>query len=471
MNWMINIFFLLFLTSLTGMFMQLIWLAAAKLCGHKNPIVTYIGLWFVCLSYLIPIMYILVCMNFKSSFYSVSDSDYSHIMERVFPFTLPLAKNIVFVISIIWIVVSLVFLCYHLYQFWGRMKLRKACYLETNKEVLDKLVECQKRLSLKKAPKVYRSLELSGPLCIGVFSKVIIMPEKEYLPEELDVIFMHELTHLKYHDLELKFLSLVVSVIHCCNIPAHFLFRQVSVWTEIKCDILTCRESTELFNTKKYYSTIINIMGNSGNETIKKFFITALAEKKSELTERMLYMNQYKKAGKGVRNAVVSIIVTALLAGSTVSFAAGTMTLNCYDRFVRSKFIVKEEKIIHKQKFEEITENVDKVWNLVDMTDSLVSTEEGNSCNNWIINSMDTYLVQKVYFEKGSKIKINCFSIEDTDDKIVIGIIDSNNAARSVEDIQTVSYKFDIEESGYYSVFAQNVNASAMDVTFTYYVL
>ncbi len=470
MNWMINIFFLLFLTSLTGMFMQLVWLAAAKLCGHKNPVAIYIGLWFVCLSYLIPVIYILASMHFKSSFYSIHDNDHSHIMERVFPITLPLARNVVFIIGIIWVIASLGFFFYHLYQFWGRMKFRKSCYLETNKEVLEKLTECQKRLSLKKVPKVYRSLELSGPLCIGTFSKAIIMPEKEYLPEELDVIFMHELTHIKYHDLELKFLSLVVAIIHCCNIPAHFLFRQISVWTEIKCDILTCRESKELFNTKKYYSTIINIMGNSGNKTIKKFFITALAEKKSELTKRMIYVNQYKKAGKGIRNATISVVITAFLVGSTVSFAAGTMSLNCYDKFVSNNFIVEEKKMVQEKKFEEVTENVDKIWNLVNVTDSLASTEEVNSYD-WTIDSMDTYLTQKVYFKEGSEIKIRCSSVENIDNNIVIGIIDSNNTARSVEDIQAVAYDFEIEESGYYSVFVQNSNASAMDVAFTYHVL
>lgn len=297
------------------------------------------------------------------------------------------------------------------------------------------------------------------------------MPEKEYLPEELDVIFMHELTHIKYRDLELKFLSLVVAIIHCCNIPAHFLFRQISVWTEIKCDILTCRESKELFNTKKYYSTIINIMGNSGNKTIKKFFITALAEKKSELTKRMIYVNQYKKAGKGIRNATISVVITAFLVGSTVSFAAGTMSLNCYDKFVSNNFIVEEKEMVQEKKFEEVTENVDKIWNLVNVTDSLVNTKEEAKRYNWTIDSMDTYLTQEVYFKKGSEIKIYCSSMENIDNNVVIGIIDSNNTVRSVEDIQTVSYDFEIEESGYYSIFAQNSNASAMDVTFTYRVL
>ncbi len=126
--------------------------------------------------------------------------------------------------------------------------------------------------------------------------------------------------------------------------------------------------------------------------------------------------------------------------------------------------------MVQEKKFEEVTENVDKIWNLVNVTDSLASTEEVNSYD-WTIDSMDTYLTQKVYFKEGSEIKIRCSSVENIDNNIVIGIIDSNNTARSVEDIQAVAYDFEIEESGYYSVFVQNSNASAMDVAFTYHVL
>ncbi len=127
--------------------------------------------------------------------------------------------------------------------------------------------------------------------------------------------------------------------------------------------------------------------------------------------------------------------------------------------------------MVQEKRFEEVTKNVDKIWNLVNITDSLVSTTEEVNGYNWTIDSMDTYLVQKVYLEKGNGIEISCYSMENIDNNIVVGIIDSNNTARSVEDIQIVSYDFEIEESGYYSIFAQNSNASAMDVTFTYRVL
>mgnify|MGYP006990131612 CR=1 FL=1 len=55
------------------------------------------------------------------------------------------------------------------------------------------------------------------------------------------------------------------------------------------------------------------------------------------------------------RNATISVVITAFLAGSTVSFAAGTMSLNCYDKFVSDNFIVEEKEMVQEKRFEEVT--------------------------------------------------------------------------------------------------------------------
>ena len=55
------------------------------------------------------------------------------------------------------------------------------------------------------------------------------------------------------------------------------------------------------------------------------------------------------------------------------------------------------------------------------------------------------------------------------DDYVVAGIIGPDNTARAVKDEFAVVNEFEVEEDGYYSVFARNINDHSIKVSFIYY--
>ena len=167
MNFSINIFFLVVLTSLTGTFLQLIWIFGTKLCGQKNPLAVYAGLRVVCASYLIPVVYFLVWHHFSGSFYLVSDE--TGRSQKMLMLTGDMA-SLLSVLGVLWLCLFLVQLSFQMVKYlrwsWFLKKERK----EQDEDVLRKLSECRRRLDMRKAPEVYRKLGLGTPLCTGLFS-------------------------------------------------------------------------------------------------------------------------------------------------------------------------------------------------------------------------------------------------------------------------------------------------------------
>lgn len=462
----IHIFFLVFLTTLTGTCTQLLWLLARKLCGYKNPMAIYAGLRFVCLSYVVPAAYLLSYRYFHNSFFAVNHGDNIAKMLQLTPFF----KDVLSVLAVIWLCLFLLILCFRVTQHLRWRQLIPWEHKEGDAEVLEKLAECCRRLHIRRMPKVYRKKDLPTPLCSGLFTKIVMLPEREFSPEELEIIFMHELTHIRKHDLEMKWMSVFITMIHCFNPMAYFLFRQISIWSEIRCDILACEKSVGVFTTKKYFHVIFEMMLNNNGRSFKDFILTALAEKSSTIVERLRYVINYKKTEKRKRIMASIVMAAVLVIGSVVSYAAGATIMGHYDQFVKNRFSMGIEHLSGQD--EEIIPDVDKRWNFTRIVDHGSGSKEKMGYEyRWKLGSLDAYEIKQIYCEAGNVVKIHCLLEDGSDKYAMAGIIGSDRTARIVKKQNAVLHSFDIDESGYYSVFAGNINDSDIEVNVKYYLV
>lgn len=168
-----------------------------------------------------------------------------------------------------------------------------------------------------------------------------------------------------------------------------------------------------------------------------------------------------KKAG--IAAAVMAIAVAS---SANTSLAAEVNT----DNFVRTSFDVNGTSSAAE---EEIIENVDEKWDIIDMTDS------GNMDNmsriagynyEWTLRSLETYEIGNIYRKKGSTITVGCNLDGYSDKYVVAGIIEPDGTARAVKDKDAVAHSFDINTTGYYRVFGRNINSTTIKVGFIYYL-
>ena len=103
MNLVVNLFFMVLLTALTGVFMQILWWFGLKICVKGNPLFVYAGLRLVCLSYLFPAAYIVILPYLKGSFYYVAGESYN--LNSMLELT-PHVKAVLELAALVW------FLCF-----------------------------------------------------------------------------------------------------------------------------------------------------------------------------------------------------------------------------------------------------------------------------------------------------------------------------------------------------------------------
>lgn len=100
------------------------------------------------------------------------------------------------------------------------------------------------RLSLRVVPRLMRVEELVLPRVIGLIWPQILLPAAALSglsPRELEFVLLHEMAHLRRHDLWVNLLQRLAEAVLFFNPALWYLSRRISHLREFCCDELTCR--------------------------------------------------------------------------------------------------------------------------------------------------------------------------------------------------------------------------------------
>ena len=108
---------------------------------------------------------------------------------------------------------------------------------------------------MKKLPRVYETEAISGPITVGLFNPVIVLPKQEREMEQLPMILHHELAHVKRKDLWYKWLYQILLCVHWFYPALYLVGRRLNTDCELSCDemVLACLTK----DGKKAYGNIL----------------------------------------------------------------------------------------------------------------------------------------------------------------------------------------------------------------------
>lgn len=200
-------------------------------------------------------------------------------------------------------------ICYASYV--RRLNKHNICVNRQEIELLNNLSERKNTLRLYKNPIV------KTPILIGFFHPAIILPDKKYEDIRLRNILMHEITHMKRHDIFVKWLLIFVGAIHWFNPLVYFVRREMNKACELACDESVIK-GLDISEMQQYGDTLIAVAADS----IRKMplFIT-MFENKENLKERLDAIMKHKKYSRRIVIAAslfLAIIVCALFGLSTL---------------------------------------------------------------------------------------------------------------------------------------------------------
>lgn len=164
------------------------------------------------------------------------------------------------ILAAVWLTVFGCIVLIHICSYFHcRRKIFKNGICVEEESVLRQLRALKRELRISKRIEVIRCRDTAGPMIIGFFRPLLVMPDNVYSEEELFFILKHELIHVKRHDTFFKFLFMAAKALHWFNPAASLMQRAAVSDMEFSCDeqVVQGNSYTE---RKRYMETLLSTL-------------------------------------------------------------------------------------------------------------------------------------------------------------------------------------------------------------------
>lgn len=203
-----------------------------------------------------------------------------------------------------------------------RSRILAACHTVSDDVILSVLDECRLKLNIKKAIPVYVASYSTTPFLHGCVRPFVVLPNHDFSRSELKYIFLHELTHLKRHDMWIKGLLLLINAFHWYNPLAYLSRQRIYYLCELSCDESITRTMTHT-ERQKYCEMILDLLLAARGQSRAASSLIALSNGRQHLEERI---NRIMEGGYLMRHRTFTagIAVTLLIGfiGVIAAYAA-----------------------------------------------------------------------------------------------------------------------------------------------------
>lgn len=168
--------------------------------------------------------------------------------------------------------------------------------------------------------KLVASPNIQTPLSVGLFQRAVrvVLPERDYTPRELELIFRHELVHIGREDSWNKFFLVFCSAMCWFNPLMWVAARRSSEDLELSCDETVLLDSDD--DTKRQYADLL--LKTAGNE---QGFTTCLSASANALRYRLKSVVEPRKKPSGALTVGLVFFLLCMSCGY-VALAYGEIT-------------------------------------------------------------------------------------------------------------------------------------------------
>lgn len=156
----------------------------------------------------------------------------------------------------VWLTGLIVYFVYHMFCYL----LVRSSFKKVNERIMDVHIvnifnNVSENLKIRRRPRIMFCNKISGPLTIGFIKPELILPKRCYSDEELNMIFKHELSHIKRHDNWYKLFMIITNAIHWFNPLVYAMVNTANNDMELCCDNEVIKN--ENIDYKRNYGTLI----------------------------------------------------------------------------------------------------------------------------------------------------------------------------------------------------------------------
>ena len=159
--------------------------------------------------------------------------------------------------------------------------------------------ECLKALRIRDRVTLIETEEVDSPAVYGLWRKRLLLPDgilDRFTVGELHCILLHELAHLKRHDLEINWLVSVAQALHWFNPVLWLAFARMRADREVACDALALARM-EPGERLHYGETILKLLEGLVRPATMPGLV-GISEDKSRMKHRIRMIAAFKKTGR-----------------------------------------------------------------------------------------------------------------------------------------------------------------------------
>lgn len=299
---------------------------------------------------------------------------------------------------------------------------------------------------------------IDSPCVMGVFHHVIVFKALNYPMKDIELVLMHEGTHIVRRDNLGKKLALLIVLVNWFNPILRLYLDDLDAWSDISCDIHVCSHFLG-GHARKYFDLLLRFSQEEKRSEQLPAFVSQLNSEQS-LGKRVEYMIRWQKAGK--KTGVSVILALALVIGSSVTaFASSTQVALQQDDIYRETR-VQETDVTETEDLEEYVIPADQVdeekWNnAIVYDDELLDPLSVQKNFDWKIPG-NRFVRSGAFIKKaGSTIVVSCYVYDDRYHHV--GIRRPDGSMLYVNGMHQVTKTFNCETTGTYYVYVENMRS------------
>ena len=214
------------------------------------------------------------------------------------------------VLPILWLAGTIVIGAYLLISNFALWRIVKRDSPLVNQSMLELFEECKAQMGVQSLVVVVPSSQIRSPGLFGFVRPRLLLPLEMLdtaTTEEKRYVFLHELAHLKRHDIYLGWLASLLQVLHWFNPLVWFAFYRMRSDRELACDALVLTRTGQ-DKSHEYGGAILGLVRRF-SRSCQLPAMVGVIESKSQLKRRIAMISQFKNNSYRLSPLAVLLIV------------------------------------------------------------------------------------------------------------------------------------------------------------------
>lgn len=229
------------------------------------------------------------------------------------------------IIKIVWLIGLIVYAAYYICCYiFIRISFKKSSTTINDNKIINIFNNISENLGIIHKPEIMFSEKTISPLMIGFFKPLLILPERHYSDEDLNMIIKHELTHIRRRDNWYKLLMIIAKAPHWFNPLIHLMTNSADNDMELCCDNEVIKNENIEYK-KNYSSLIVSYISINGSKNPHGSAVYLLHNKKF-IKERIDCM--FKKSSLNKKITVFVLLLFTIIVASSFAYSESIQDLD-----------------------------------------------------------------------------------------------------------------------------------------------